>query len=366
MADDEWTQYPGLGTGDQGSSDESPTYGDYGKTLASGATGAAAGVAGLARRATDGVETAEGRFANAMSKVLQKSLNETTDDINASRSASAKQRAEAAVTSPEFWNHPISSTMLKATGMTAPMAAMVFSGGVIGAAVVGGALSAGSYDNEVDKILDGATDEKLKDNAWYANLRSMGMDEDDARASLKNKLIGGKDAYNFAAGAIAGVLGPAGKLAAGVTGRTAAGLATAETGAAARAALGAAEGGVGNAAQAGVADATLQQTPDRGGNQEELRRGRACERCPRRRCDGRAPRRRRRSSHQTKIQNHPGENHQCRRNRSKATRTRAWRAGRSRTSRGSCRSPRSGRQCRPSDRAGREGASGKEKGESQG
>ncbi|WP_454627811.1 PLxRFG domain-containing protein [Bradyrhizobium cenepequi] len=268
MADDEQF-YPGLNDGSD--PEASPTYGDYAKTAGASVTGGVlAPAAAAVRNYTERAGTKEGELASQMAAVLQKGLNSATDSLNESRTDAAKQHAEAAVTSPEFWEHPISASMLKATGMSGPMAAMVFSGGPVAAAIVNGGLSAGTYLNDVDKILDGKSDEDLKSNEWYASLRSMGMSEDDARADLKKKLIDNKALYNFAAGAVAGALGPAGKLAAGVSGKAAVGLAGTEAGTAARAALGGVEGGVGGALQGGTENATVQQTEIEGGLKKTL------------------------------------------------------------------------------------------------
>jgi len=254
--------FTGIGDGEGAKpSDGGVTFGDYLKTGASSViSGVLAPAAAGARTAGEESDTDEGRAVAGMSTVLQKYLNTEGDNIDDSRTETAKKRAGAAVTSPEFWNHPISSSMLKLTGMSGPMAAMVFSGGPVGAAVVNGGLSAGSYLNDVDKSLDGASDEQLKENDWYANLRSMGMTEKDARLDLKKKLVDSKVLFNFAAGAVAGAIGGAGKLAAGVAGKETVGLAGAESGVLARAGIGGAEGAAGGAIQGGTNNATLQQT----------------------------------------------------------------------------------------------------------
>jgi uncharacterized glyoxalase superfamily protein PhnB len=239
----------------------SPTFGDYGKTAAASLTGGVlAPTAALTRATTEQGQNPTSRFVNAMSKVLQQHLNETTEDINESRTDVARKRAEAAVTSPDFWEHPVSASMLKATGIAAPAAAAIFSGGAVGAALVGGALATGSYENEIDRSLDATADADLRQNAYYDSLRQMGMGEDEARSMLKRKIIGNKDLLNFVVGSVAGAIGPAGKVAAGVAGKGAIGLASEEAGVGARAALGAAEGAVGGAAQGGVENATVQQS----------------------------------------------------------------------------------------------------------
>jgi hypothetical protein len=239
---------------------DTPTYGDYGKTLGAGVTGGVlAPAAALSRSATENSDNPGGRFINAMSKVLQQHLNSATEDLDSSRSEVAQERAGSAVTSAQFWEHPISAAMLKATGMAPAVAAMMFSGGPIGAAIVGGAMSGGSYLNDVDKAIDDAPEDKLKENKWYATQRANGMSDEDARTDLKEKVTKYKGILNFAVGALAGAIGPAGKLAAGVAGKAAAGVAGAETGVVGRAAAGAAEGAIGGGLQGGVENATVQQ-----------------------------------------------------------------------------------------------------------
>ena len=239
---------------------DTPTYGDYGKTLGAGVTGGVlAPAAALTRGATENSDNPGGRFVNAMSKVLQQHLNSASEDLDNSRSEVAQERAGAAVTSPEFWAHPISAAMLKTTGMAPAVAAMMFSGGPIGAAIVGGAMGAGSYLNDVDKAIDDAPEDKLKENKWYATQRANGMSDEDARTDLKEKVTKYKGVLNFAVGALAGAIGPAGKLAAGIAGKTAVGVADDAAGIGTRAAAGAAEGAIGGGLQGGVENATVQQ-----------------------------------------------------------------------------------------------------------
>jgi hypothetical protein len=240
--------------------DQAPTWGDYAKTVGASLTSTGAQLSAVARRYTDESPTEEGHIVNGMSKALQGYLNHATTNIEDDRSDAAKKLASAAVTSKEFLEHPVSAGALQLTGMTGPVAAMIFSGGPIGAAIAGGTLATGSYLNDVQKFVDGQSTKDLEENKYYQGLRSMGMDETEARTAFTKKLVGSKDMYNFLVGAVAGAIGPAGKLAAGVGGKAAAGLATAETGVAGRAALGAAEGAVGAGAQGGVGNATLQNS----------------------------------------------------------------------------------------------------------
>lgn len=267
MADSDFQYVPDTAT----DPDASPTWGDYAKTGAASVTGGvAAPAAAIARQATTDSQNPTGRFVNAMAKILQHRINEATDDINESRTDVAKQRAEAAITSPEFWDHPISSMALKATGMSGPLAAAIFSGGPIGSAIVNGALAGGEYENQIDKMLDGSSDEDLKKNDYYASLRSMGVSEDDARIKLKSKIVGNKDLLNFVGGAVAGAIGPAGKAAAGVAGKATVGLADKEAGVLGRTAAGAGEGAAGGALQGGIEDVTTQQAQVDLGQKKEI------------------------------------------------------------------------------------------------
>lgn len=239
---------------------EDPTLGDYGKSVASSFTGGVfAPIAANVRYDTQDDKSNTGKFANEMARILQRHLNVATDNINESRTEVARKRAEAAITSSEFWEHPISSTFLQGAGMTGPMVAAVVSGPV-GAALVSGALARGSYLNDIDRKLDASSDAELRANIYYQTRRSMGLDEQDARADLKRQLVNGKDFVNFAVGALAGAFGPAGKAAAGLSGRTAVGLASKESGLATRAGFGALEGAGTEAVQEGVQNYTTQTT----------------------------------------------------------------------------------------------------------
>lgn len=240
---------------------ENPTWGDYGKSVVSSVTGGVlAPIAADVRYGSEGDTSATGKFTNEMSRILQRHLNLATDELDASRTEVARKRAEAMITSGEFWEHPVSATMLKATGMLGTLGAAAISGGPVGAALVTGALSTGSYLNEVDKAIDAAKDADLRKNTHYESLRSMGLSEEDARLGLKREIIKRRDVLNFAAGALAGAFGPAGKAAAGLAGKTAVGLAGKEAGLASRVGLGVLEGAGTEAVQSGIENYTTQQS----------------------------------------------------------------------------------------------------------
>ena len=141
-----------------------PTWGDYGKAAASTAASIAAGGAGLVREFYEAGRSDKGA---AVFKALQGAARTTGEDIQESMTPEGKDRFEAAVTSPKFWEHPISSTALKATGMTPYLAATVIPGALIGegaeslaaAAAAGGALGAGDVVEEIYAKTDKLSDE---------------------------------------------------------------------------------------------------------------------------------------------------------------------------------------------------------------
>jgi len=237
-----------------------PTFGDYLKTAGASVTGAGADLAAAAAAATADSPHPELQAVHQLTTSLQGYLNHVTDQIGDSRSEEAKALAAAAVTSKEFLAHPAHWAGLQLTGMTGPVLSMVFSGGPLEAAIANGTLQAGSYQNDVSKLVDGMDSGELGQNKYYAGLRSMGMGEDEARDGLKAKLLGdgSQTAYNFMAGAVAGATGGAAKIAGKIAGKAGVGLADAETGLAGRTAAGAGEGAAGGALQAGVGNATLQ------------------------------------------------------------------------------------------------------------
>lgn len=249
MADFEFTPLPTPDT------NENPTWGDYAKTAVSSALGGVvAPVAAGVRAANEGSDDAGDKLTAAWAKVIQKHANETAAGIDESRTEVARKRAASLIGDPDFYEHPISSLALKATGASGPLVASVF-GGPIGAAVVNGALAGGAYENEVDKTIDGSSDADLSKNDYYRTLRQSGYDEDDARTKLKSKVTGLNPLMNVLGGAIAGAIGPAGKLAS----KGAVTAAEEGAGIVARTAAGTVEGAAGGAIQTGIADVTGQQ-----------------------------------------------------------------------------------------------------------
>jgi hypothetical protein len=238
-----------------------PTWGDVGKQVAAGVADVGAHAQAAVRRGAERfLEPAakiidSNQYTRAAakpvtdlaaavgegSKLIQKLSNLAADEIRDSASDVAKERVGAAVTSPEFWEHPGSAALLKAAGMTPAIASMLFTGPVIGAAI-GGTLSAGEFLNDTEKHLDQTSDADLRKNDWYNQAREMGMDEADARTELKRRAIGNKDLATFVIGSVANAFGPAAKVAGKISGTAAPTLAAEGSSRLARAGIGALEG----------------------------------------------------------------------------------------------------------------------------
>jgi hypothetical protein len=180
-------------------------------------------------------------------------------------SPAAQKSMQAALTSPEFWEHPGRAAYLKAVNMTPMLAATLvpatLMSGPIGATaavgVMNGALSAGQAAEELYKKVDESSDRELREIPFYASLRDMGVSEADARTKYNQQVQGNVPLFNFVIGTMAGVAGPAASLArvakggAGVIG-------AAGRGVAGRAAIGAAEGGGTNVIQGGAQNISVQ------------------------------------------------------------------------------------------------------------
>lgn len=186
----------------------------------------------------------------------------TADEQNAIAAQTPEAQAEinAAITSPEFWRHPVRAGILQSIGM-APMvaaaagAAMLAPEGAaaLGAgALAGGGLNVGLSIDDTYKLIDNKSDADLqKENKYYAMLRHNGMDERSARADLVDKMQGISPIVNFATGAGAMLVGPVGKFFGLPLGTAGAGLAR-------RMAVGAAEAGAGMASQSAALEYASQ------------------------------------------------------------------------------------------------------------
>src|SRR5579872_2084941 len=262
MADDWGTLYGGV------SDTDSPTWGDYGRAVKSGAEDLGAGAGAVARM---GGESFDNPVLKAAGRYVQKYLNDASEDDIKNMTPSARERISAAVSDQAFWSHPLSAAMLKGAQMTPMIAASLPPGGLIGeagAAVAFGGMNMADSVNNLYGITDKLSDEDLrKQFPYYEQLRSTGMSEDDAREQANSSLRGWTPAINFAVGAVAGALGPIAGAARAVTGRAGA---LGGEGIIGRAASGAGEGALAMGAQSGVENITQQQAQIQAGSQKEF------------------------------------------------------------------------------------------------
>jgi hypothetical protein len=257
------------------------TAGDFAKTLGAGTLDIGSNLAAGARYAFEAGQSPHGA---AISKALQDVFSTGSEEIRDTLNPETKKLAAATLTSPEFWEHPLLATSLKATGMVPAVAALAIPGGIladtVGAtlAVAGGgaALNAGAGIDEFYKKLDAASDDELQEQSpKYRAMREV-MDEKSARARFNRESLGWAPAINAVLGAAAGAVGPAGTAARGLArGVDNAVVGAGERGALGSAAVGGAEGAVGNAAQAAGADVTGQQADINAGFAKEMDLARA-------------------------------------------------------------------------------------------
>src|SRR5882724_4283851 len=169
------------------------TAGDFAKTLGVGAAGVGSNLAAGARYLAGGREDVAG-LAKGIQDIFAAGGEAIGDTIN----PETKKLASAALTSPEFWDHPILGTALKTTGMLPAVAAMAIPGGLladaVGATLVaagsGAAINAGAGLDEFYKKLDAMSDGELKDqSSKYRALREM-MDEKPARERFNREAQG--------------------------------------------------------------------------------------------------------------------------------------------------------------------------------
>ena len=236
---------------------QDPTWGDYGRTIQSGAGSAIAGTGGVLRWAFDNGKNSSGELWKAVEDVG----NRIASDASESMTESGRKRFEAGITSPEFWEHPASSMALKATGQLPNVVAMGLPGGVINDArlaiaastAVGGTLSAGDLVDGVLQKTDALPEDKLMEIPLYRGLRA-DMGEREARTEYNNQMLGMKPAIAFALGAGSDFFGPAANLIRGVKGEARHGVLK-----------GAAEGFAGEAADEGYGAYGQQKAEIEGG-----------------------------------------------------------------------------------------------------
>ena len=208
---------------DSGEGGEDPTWGDYGRAAGSTAAGIGAGSAGLMRAMFEAGGSPE---AAKVFRGLQTAARNAGDDIEEGMTEEGRARNAAGVTSAKFWEHPVSSLALKATGMSPYLLAAALPGTLIadGAAAMaattaaGGVLSAGDLIDEITKKPDQMSDEALKKIPIYAQFRDAGDDERTARDKYNQLIVGAKPAIAFVLGAGEGLFGPAAQLVRGAKG----------------------------------------------------------------------------------------------------------------------------------------------------
>lgn len=255
------------------------TVADFGKGLAAGTLGVGEQLAAASRYFYEKGQSQDGA---QISQGLQKIFGGGREAVEETINPETRKLAAAALTSDEFWQHPILGTALKVNNMLPSVAALAIPGGLfadaIGATLVAGAggaaLGAGDVVNQFYKQVDEASDEELaKQSPYYASLLES-FDPKEARRRFTQKMLGMAPALNAVVGAATGIAGPAGAAGRALAGGKAV-LGAGERGAAGTAALGALEGGVTNAIQGGVADVSGQSASIDAGFQEEFDAARA-------------------------------------------------------------------------------------------
>lgn len=231
------------------------TWKDYGYTLLRGTANAGADLAAGARGALDA-----GGFddKSAIAKFAQHAMEYGASRADQSISKGGHEQLEAALTDPAFLEHPISSSFMKALDMTPMVAASVAPalflpgvGALIGAAGVGAGLSGGHSARDAYNLLDDQSDDELQQKVpFYNGLRMLGKTEEQARAETATKLMGYKPLLNAVVGGAAMVMGPAGRIAGGIT--------EAGGGLLSRVGMDAAEGGYGMGLMSGVEEGTRE------------------------------------------------------------------------------------------------------------
>ena len=257
------------------------TLGDFAKTVGAGVVGTGEDLSAAAQHF---YEVGGGGGGADISRGFRKIFGSTKDDIEESINPETRKLAAAAMTSPEFWEHPVLASALKLSGMAPAVAAMAIPGGLLAdtvaatmaASAAGGVINAGSGLSEFYKQLDKMPDEDLqKQSELYRQIRE-DHDEGDARRLFARQAQGWAPAINALIGAGVGAIGPAGTAARSLAG----GAEQAVLGAGERGALGAAgvgglEGGVGGAVQGGATDIVNQQANVRAGLQKDVDYGQA-------------------------------------------------------------------------------------------
>lgn len=257
---------------------QAPAISDYGKALVSGGQNLAATIhAGSAylQSGAGGDPEEEAYFKGT----AQQSRRNANDTVN-SMTPSAKSALDASITSGQFWQHPLYSSLMQGADMAPGLVAAALPGALVAGPLGAGAgmmasvgtnaaLSATQLIDAVDRGIDDASDEELKNQTpAYANMRTpvedggMGMSVADAKSALQDHVTKGNGRLALAAlaGAVGGGVGLPGMLAGG-----------ARHGAASllpRVGMGATEAGGAMGVSAGLVDAAQQSALQESGAQQ--------------------------------------------------------------------------------------------------
>ena len=251
------------------------TVADFCKTFAAGTAGIGSNLAAAARYFYEAGRSENGA---AIAKGFQDIFSAGQDAISDTINPETRRIAASAISSPEFWEHPVLATALKATNMAPSVVALAVPGGLLADVVAasmavsvgGAALNAGSGLDEFYKKLDGMSDEQLKlESPKYSSLRDV-MDEKQARARLNQEAQGWGPAINAILGSVTSVVGPAGTIARKMSGGTSNVLGASGRGALGAGAIGLAEGAGTNAVQEGVSNLTVQNAEIEAGLRKEF------------------------------------------------------------------------------------------------
>ena len=132
--------------------------------------------------------------------IKQQQNQEWADSVRGNMSDAGRAGLESSVLSPEFWQHPIRNSLMKTSAMAPAMVVGMLPGGIIAdataatvaAAGANAALNVGAFLNDIDKRIDGASDEDLaKQSDYYAGLRGR-LDEKEARTKFKEYMASDK------------------------------------------------------------------------------------------------------------------------------------------------------------------------------
>ena len=244
------------------------TWGDFAKMAGSSVLETGEQLAAASQYA---FEAGGGEAGADISRGFRKIFGAGKESIDDTVNPETRKLAASAMTSPEFWEHPLLGTALKLTGMTGSMAAMAIPGGLladaiaitVGVAAAGGAINAGSGLAEFYSRLDKATNEELAEQSpkFKAMLEADPEHPDVVRQQFMHDAAGWGPALNGLIGAATNAAGPAGMLAR----RVGSGAGSTVLGAGGRgrlgsAGIGAIEGAGTEAIESGTSDVINQQS----------------------------------------------------------------------------------------------------------